>query len=190
MYKILRLVAIWIAVVLLVTACNSDGHESVDLPQTLANQTASMQFPEGWVGDGDSIPNAMRFANDNAVLNTLPDNISAGQVFVYVTVIQHRTSNIQAGTSLEDELLTRLATDSPVLNDIELFNEDENPAVIVKGTIALGGRTFGIIYALIHEDNTSGYLSLIAPEDEIDDYVDTVRSMIITFDAEPLPIDG
>ena len=188
MRKILKLVTVWIALLVLVAGCDSGGHESVDLPQTLANQTARINYPEGWVGD--SIANAMRFANDDAVLSFLPDNISAGQVSVYVTIIQHIMSNIPAGTSLEDELLTRLATDSPVLDDVELFNEDDNPAVIVKGTIALGGRTFGIIYALIHEDSTSGYLSLIAPEDEIDDYVDTVRSMIVTFDAEPPLVDG
>ena len=187
----LRLLSALLAVLVLATACNSGGDDSVDLPQTLttSSQNARMSFPEGWVGRGAG--NALTFANTDEALNTLPENLGAGQVRVTVSVVQNIVSGfgLQPDASLEEVFTTQLAADSPSVGEIERFNEDENPALFTSGTIALPTGTFGVIYAMINEDSAYAFLSIVAPEDEIDNYVDTARSMIVTFDAEPPPVD-
>lgn len=175
---------------LILTACGGDDSENfIDLPQNIStvNDIASINYPEGWVAE--SLPNAMRFANAEAIMSILPESLGNDQVTVRVDVIQNLVSGFDEGVTLEQVLTSYSANDFPTLGDFESFNEDSQPAVVVKGTLGSGTQTIGVIYAITNEDSAYALLTLLAPEDQLDDYMDIARSMIVTFDAQPPPIE-
>lgn len=187
--RISRLLSLLSMLIMVLVACGGDNGESfLDMPQRISteNDLASIGYPENWVAE--SLPNAMRFANDQTDITAFPETLSEGQVTIRVDLIQNLVSGFDENVTLEQVLTSYSANDFPILDEFESFNEDDQPAVLVQGTLNLGTQTIGVIYAITNEDSAYALLTLLAPADQLDDYKDIVRSMIVTFDAQPPPI--